>query len=58
MDNFTTSELSFPGEFIAGGILPNFRFEAKIMDDYSLGFEKSMTTYPMYGGKGSADIAI
>lgn len=58
MDNFKTAELSFAGEFIAGGIVPNFRFEAKIMDDYSLGFEKSVASYPMYDGKGSGDIAI
>ena len=58
MDNFTTAELSFPGLFVSGGIVPEFRYEAKIMDDYSLGFEKPMTTYPMYDGKGSGDIAI
>lgn len=58
MDNFTTAELSFPGLFVSGGIVPDFRYEAKIMDDYSLGFDKPMASYPMYGGKGSADMAI
>lgn len=58
MDNFTTAELSFPGLFVSGGIIPDFRYEAKIMDDYSLGFEKPMASYPMYGGKGSGDIAV
>ncbi len=58
MDNFTTEELSFPGLFVSGGIIPDFRYEAKIMDDYSLGFEKPMTTYPMYGAKGTGDIAV
>lgn len=58
IDNFTTAELSFPGTFVTGGIIPNFKYEAKIMDDYSLGFEKPMTSYPMYGGKGSADMTI
>ena len=58
MDNFTTAELSFPGLFVSGGIIPDFRYEAKIMDDYSLGFDKPMAQYPMYGGKGSGDIAV
>tara|TARA_B110000902_G_scaffold6928_1_gene8259 strand:+ start:20728 stop:25113 length:4386 start_codon:yes stop_codon:yes gene_type:complete len=58
MDNFTTAELSFPGLFVSGGIIPDFRYEAKIMDDYSLGFEKPTTKYPMYDGKGSGDIAV
>ena len=58
MDNFTTAELSFPGTFVSAGIIPEFRYEAKIMDDYSLGFEKPATTYPMYGTKGEGNIAI
>lgn len=58
MDHFTTADLSFPGLFVSGGIIPDFRYEAMIMDDYSLGFEKPMTEYPMYGGKGSGNIAI
>ena len=58
MDNFETEDLSFPGIFKSGGIIPEFRYEAKIMDDYSLGFEKPAASYPMYGGKGSGDIAI
>jgi len=58
MDNFTTAELSFPGLFVSAGIVPDFKYEAKIMDDYSLGFEKPMASYPMYGGKGSGDVAI
>ncbi len=58
MDNFTTEELSFPGLFVSGGIIPDFRYETKIMDDYSLGFEKPTTTYPMYDGKGTGEIAV
>lgn len=58
MDNFTTQELSFPGLFVSAGIIPDFRYEAKIMDDYSLGFEKPTATYPMYGNIGTGEIAI
>jgi hypothetical protein len=58
MDNFATADLSFPGNFVSGGIIPNIRYEAKIMDDYSLGFEKGTEKYPMYGGKGTGEIAI
>lgn len=60
LDNFTTEGLSFPGTFVAGGIIPDFAYEAKIMDDYSLGFEKTNPPegYPMYNGKGHGDIDI
>ena len=60
LDNFTTQGLSFPGTFVAGGIIPEFRYEAKIMDDYSLGFERANPPggYPMYGGIGHGDIDI
>ncbi|PCJ67755.1 MAG: hypothetical protein COA58_01060 [Bacteroidetes bacterium] len=60
IDRFTTSELSFPGTFVSGGIIPEFRYEAKIMDDYSLGFEKVSPPggYPMYGGKGQGEIDV
>lgn len=60
LDNFTTEGLSFPGTFVAGGIIPDFDFEAKIMDDYSLGFERTNPPggYPMYDGKGHGDIDI
>jgi len=60
LDNFTTSGLTFPGTFVSGGIVPDFRYEASIMDDYSLGFERRNPTggYPMYGGIGHGDIDI
>ena len=60
MDNFTISGLKFPGSFVSAGILPEFRFEAKIMKDYSLGFEKASPPegYPLYGTKGHGDIDI
>jgi hypothetical protein len=60
MDNFTISGLKFPGTFVSGGILPDFAFEAKIMKDYSLGFERASPPggYPLYGTKGHADMDI
>lgn len=60
MDNFTIEGLAFPGTFVSGGILPEFDFEARIMDDYSLGFERANPPggYPMYGGKGHANIDV
>ncbi len=60
LDDFTPNDLSFPGTFVSGGIIPEFRFEAKIMDDYSLGFEKTNPVggYPMYGGLGHGEIDI
>ncbi len=60
LDNFTTEGLTFPGTFVSAGIIPEFRYEAKIMDDYSLGFERANPPggYPMYGGLGHGDIDI
>lgn len=60
LDNFTVSGLKFPGTFVSAGILPEFRFEAKIMRDYSLGFEKASPPggYPLYGTKGIGNIDI
>jgi hypothetical protein len=60
MDNFTAEGLTFPGTFVSGGILPEFDYEARIMDDYSLGFTRISPPegYPMYGGKGKGMIDI
>jgi hypothetical protein len=60
LDNFTTAGLRFPGTFISGGILPEFRYEASIMDDYSLGFERANPPggYEMYGGVGHGEIDV
>lgn len=60
LDNFTIAGLKFPGTFVSGGILPEFRYEASIMKDYSLGFTKVNPPggYPMYGGKGHGEIDI
>lgn len=60
MDNFTIEGLAFPGTFVSGGILPEFDYEARIMDDYSLGFERANPPggYPMYEGKGHGNIDI
>lgn len=60
MNNFNPKDLKFPGTFVSGGILPEFRYEAGIMPDYSLGFEKPSPPggYPMYGGLGNGEITI
>ncbi|MBR9860824.1 hypothetical protein GYB22_08765 [bacterium] len=60
LDNFTTAGLKFPGTFVSAGIIPEFRYEASIQDDYSLGFERASPPegYPMYGGSGHGDIDI
>jgi hypothetical protein len=60
LDNFTIAGLKFPGNFVSGGILPEFRYEASIMKDYSLGFTKANPPggYTMYEGKGHGDIDI
>ncbi len=60
IDNFTIEGLKFPGTFISGGILPEFRYEAYIMKDYSLGFQRANPPggYEMYGGKGHGNIDI
>lgn len=60
MNNFNPKDLKFPGTFVSGGILPEFRYEAGIMPDYSLGFEKPSPDggYPMYGGVGQGEINI
>jgi hypothetical protein len=60
MDNFTIAGLKFPGTFVSAGILPEFRYEASIMKDYSLGFTKSSPPggYSMYDGKGQGNIDV
>ena len=60
LDNFTIAGLKFPGNFVSGGIIPEFRYEASIMKDYSLGFTRANPPggYPMYGGKGHGNIDI
>lgn len=60
LDNFTIAGLKFPGNFVSGGILPEFRYEASIMKDYSLGFTRANPPggYTMYEGKGHGDIDI
>lgn len=60
LDNFTIAGLTFPGTFVSAGILPEFKYEASIMDDYSLGFRKASPPggYPMYGGKAQGTIDI
>jgi hypothetical protein len=60
MDNFTKEQLRFDGTFKSAGIFPEFRNQLTIQEDYSLGFKTSTPAegYPMYGGKGKADMAL
>lgn len=60
MDNFTIAGLKFPGTFVSAGIVPEFKYEASIMKDYSLGFTKPSPPggYPMYDGRGQGNIDI
>ena len=60
LDNFTIAGLKFPGTFVSAGILPEFKYEASIMEDFSLGFRKSSPPggYPMYGGKAQGEIDV
>ncbi|MBI1305900.1 MAG: hypothetical protein GC181_04705 [Bacteroidetes bacterium] len=60
LDDFTIEGLKFPGTFVSAGILPEFRYEAYIMKDYSLGFNRTNPPggYEMYEGKGHGDIDI
>lgn len=60
LDNFTIEGLQFPGTFKSAGILPDFKYSATIMKDYSLGFIKESPPggYPLYGGRGHGDIRV
>jgi hypothetical protein len=46
------------GTFNPGGIIPEMRADLKLQPDKSLGFQLEEKTYPMYGGKGSATVAL
>ncbi len=57
LDNFTREGLKFEGEFVSGGIVPDFRYQLTLQDDYSLGFKMPTPAggYPLYKGKGRGD---
>lgn len=60
LDNFTREGLNFEGEFVSGGIVPDFRHQLTLQDDYSLGFKKHTPPggYPLYKGKGTGDFEM
>lgn len=57
LDNFTQEGLVFDGKFVSGGIVPEFRHQLTLQEDYSLGFKKHTPPggYPLYTGKGKGD---
>jgi hypothetical protein len=60
LDNFTIAGLAFDGTFRSDDIFPEFREQARIQKDYSLGFITRTPPggYPMYRGKGRGDMTI
>jgi hypothetical protein len=57
LDNFTRSGLRFAGNFVSADIFPDFREELIVMDDFSLGFEKTISM-PAYKASGTAEVNI
>jgi len=60
MDNFTVEGLQFDGTFVSADIFPDFRYQASIQEDFSLGFKKYTPAggLPMYKGKGNGEMLI
>lgn len=57
LNDLTMRKVSFEGELVSGGIMPNIVQPLVVMDDYSLGFvhqigEDESATYPLYGDLG------
>ncbi|MFN4083007.1 MAG: hypothetical protein ACK4K9_05190 [Bacteroidia bacterium] len=53
--------LNLAGNFVSGGILPEFKHEIYMQPDKSLGFyipNDSTKSYTLYGGKGSAKMGL
>lgn len=55
LDNFNNDALKFEGEFVSGGIFPEFNEVLRLQPDHSLGFVRKTPPegYPAYGGKGN-----
>jgi len=55
LDNFSKHDLAFNGALVSGGIFPDIEESLVLMDDLSLGFDKSTSSdgLPMYGGKSN-----
>lgn len=50
--------LNLGGTFSSGNIVPDIKEEIKLQPDKSLGFQRTERSYPMYGGKGTANVAL
>ncbi|MGE5316578.1 MAG: hypothetical protein ACM3ME_01185, partial [Chloroflexota bacterium] len=52
LNSFTTENLKFYGELNSGDIMPSIKEPLKVMDDFSLGFNKTLPQngLPVYGG--------
>lgn len=62
LDNFDRNDLEFNGTLVSSGIFPDIEEPLKLMDDLSLGFNKTTSGggLPLYGGKGkfTTDITL
>ena len=62
LDNFMKANMSFTGELLADGIIPNLDVDLKLMDDFSLGIETSspIEGFPLFQGVGTiyADLKL
>jgi hypothetical protein len=60
VDNFTKEGLAFEGEFVSGGIFPNFEETLRLQPDFSLGFVRETPAggYPVFAGKGNYKATI
>jgi len=55
LDNIKTEDIKFDGYLYSGGIFPDIAEPLRVMDDYSLGFEKETPSSGLvaYGDKGT-----
>lgn len=62
LDNFMKANMSFTGELLADGIIPDLEVDLKLMDDFSLGIEASSPPegFPLFLGIGTiyADLKL
>ncbi len=62
LNSFTTEGLKFDGSLFSGDILPVIEEPLRVMEDYSLGFRKTLDEHglPAYNGMGTyfSDIAL
>jgi len=54
LDNFDPASIALKGEFVSGGIFPDFEERLTVMPDHSLGFTRPTPDagFEVYGGKG------